>query len=315
MNSRLGATLALLSLAALTAPQAMAQIVQKWTVAESDVVVSWAWPDLNGDGIQELVMEDGVSSWFFDGADTYTQVWLVEDSSSSTNTLFQLWQQKAGFLVFRQQNAVDQQSRLDVYAVGAASPAWSTAVLPGNITEGGIGDLDGDGQQELAYSWHSWDGSAYTSHWTVRNLATGAVELVEQTGAGFLAGPFVGNVEGSEADELLLNWYWTSGTSELVCWGINAVAVTPPQRPESMGLSARPNPFNPLCIIRLDGLTPAPDLGIFNVLGEEVRRLPLAGSGTREVVWDGLDQRGRPAPSGAYVARAGSQSLRITLAR
>jgi|GEM_PF-2428327 len=302
-----------LTLAAL--PVARAQIVQKWSVTEADVVVSWAWPDLNGDGIQELLMEDGVSCWFFDGADTYTQVWLVEDPSSSTNTVFQLWLQEAGFMVFRQQNATDQQARLDVYANGASSTAWSTGILPGNITEGGIGDVDGDGQLELAYSWHSWDGTAWTSHWTVRNLATGAIELAEQTGAGYLAGPFMANVEGTEADEVLLNWYWSSGNSELVCWGTNAVAVAPPQRPGSMGLSARPNPFNPLCIIRLASQEPARELSIFNLMGEEVRRLPLAGAGVREVIWDGLDQRGSQAPSGAYVARAGRESLRITLVR
>lgn len=312
--TRIG-TLTALSLLALMTSDSQAQIVQKWTVTEADVVVSWAWPDLNGDGIQELVMEDGVSSWFFDGADTYTQVWVVEDPSSTANTLFQLWLQEAGWLVFRQQNSTDQQARLDIYQAGGASPVWSTSPLPGNITEGGIGDVDGDGQLELAYSWHFWDGSAYTSHWTVRDLATGLVELAEQTGAGFLAGPFLANVEGSELEELLLNWYWTSGGSELVCWGSNSVAVAPPLRPGRPGLSARPNPFNPLCIIRLDGVSQALDLAIFNLRGEEVRRLPLAGTGVREVVWDGLDQQGRPAPSGAYVARAGSASLRVTLAR
>lgn len=296
-------------------PDAKAQITQKWAVAESTLVVSWAWPDLNGDGIQELLMEDGVSCYFYDGADAYTQIWLVEDIASSANTLFQLWLQEAGWMVFRQQNATDQQARLDVYQANGSGPVWSTPQLPGNITEGGIGDVDGDGQLEIAYSWHYWDGSAYTSHWTVRNLATGAVELAEQTGAGYLAGPFVANVEGTEADELLLNWYYTDGTSELVCWGTNAVSLSPPQRPAEMGLKAHPNPFNPMCIIGLDAQNPARELAIFNLLGEEIRRLPMAGVGTRQVVWDGLDQRGHQAPSGAYIARAGQSSLRITLAR
>ncbi len=72
-----------------------------------------------------------------------------------------------------------------------------------------------------------------------------------------------------------------------------------------------PNPFNPETVIRY-GLNQQSDvdLAIYNVLGQRVRTLVAAeqNSGRYEVVWDGLDDAGRPAASGVYIyqLRAGS---------
>ncbi|MFA7331540.1 MAG: FlgD immunoglobulin-like domain containing protein [Candidatus Delongbacteria bacterium] len=308
-------TLCLLALSLIgLAGAPRAQLSELWSVSESELVVSWLWPDLNGDGVQELIMEDGVGSWFFDGTSEYEQVWYVADPNSSANTIFGLWLQQDGWCVFRQQNSTDQQARLHVYAAGAATESWNTGLLPGNVTEGGIGDFDGDGQLELAWSWHSWDGSAWTSQWTVRNLATGAVELAVQTGAGYLSGPWTGNVEGDASEELLLNWYWNTGLSQVFCWGRVDTALAP-QSPTSPGLRTWPNPFNPLCHIDVAAEAGVGSVGIFNLAGEEVRRLPLTTPGRANLIWDGLDQRGRPAASGTYLVRAGDRTRPITLLR
>ena len=65
-----------------------------------------------------------------------------------------------------------------------------------------------------------------------------------------------------------------------------------------------PNPFNPETVIRY-GLyqQSAVELAVYNVLGQRVRTLVEAEqkSGRYEVVWDGLDEAGRPAASGVYV--------------
>lgn len=291
-----------------------AQISQLWAVDEADVVVSWAWPDLDGDGVQELLMEDGEGCWFFDGANTYEQVWSVVDANASASTVFQLWEQKDGWCVFRQQDATNQTARLHVYQAGASQESWSTTLLPGNVTAGGIGDVDGDGQLELAYSWHNWDGSAYTSSWTVRTLATGAVELAPQEGDGYLAGPFLANVEGGEAEEILLNWYWTGGTPQLVCWGSGNTALAP-ERPRGLALTTFPNPFNPACHIQVDAGPDVEAVTIHNLAGQELRRLPVRVRGRVDLVWDGLDQRGRAVASGVYVVRAGAASRLVTLSK
>ena len=68
-----------------------------------------------------------------------------------------------------------------------------------------------------------------------------------------------------------------------------------------------PNPFNPSTTIRYalpaSGLV---RLTIHSVLGEEVRTLISGderGAGYHEVVWDGLDSRGRSTASGVYFYR------------
>ena len=236
------------------------------------------------------------------------------DANASATTVFQLWEQKDGWCVFRQQDTTNQTARLHIYQAGAAQETWSTALLPGNITGGGIGDVDGDGQLELAYSWHNWDGSAYTSSWTVRTLATGAVELDAQDGDGYLAGPFLANVEGDEAEEILLNWYWTGGTPQLVCWGSGSTALAP-ERPRNLELTAFPNPFNPVCHIQVEAGPGMEAVTIHNLAGQEVRRLPVHVQGRVDLVWDGLDQRGRAVASGVYVVRAGDASRRVTLSK
>jgi hypothetical protein len=46
------------------------------------------------------------------------------------------------------------------------------------------------------------------------------------------------------------------------------------------------------------------EIQIFDIRGRQIRRLEVGhGSGEQRVVWDGLDQKGRPVPSGTYFCR------------
>jgi hypothetical protein len=70
-------------------------------------------------------------------------------------------------------------------------------------------------------------------------------------------------------------------------------------------LVAAPNPFRSEVVIRF-GLPgdPVSELSIFDVAGRRIRAFPgdaLAGVG--ELVWDGRDGAGRPAPAGIYFVR------------
>lgn len=73
-----------------------------------------------------------------------------------------------------------------------------------------------------------------------------------------------------------------------------------------------PNPFNPSTTIEF--ALPANarvDIKIFNLLGQEVRRL-LSGeraAGRYSVVWDGRDESGAPAASGIYIYKMEAQAL------
>ena len=80
-------------------------------------------------------------------------------------------------------------------------------------------------------------------------------------------------------------------------------------RPLAFSLSSNyPNPFNAntFMILTISGQNPVPAaLKIYNILGQEVRTL-MEGTvtpGSRVVVWDGKDERGRELASGVYFAR------------
>jgi hypothetical protein len=91
----------------------------------------------------------------------------------------------------------------------------------------------------------------------------------------------------------------------------------------SLGLEARPNPFNPRTEIhfRMPGAGTV-DLDIHDARGRLVRRL-VAGKifedGPGMVVWDGTDDQGRSLPSGLFLARiraAGFSAIsKLTLLR
>jgi hypothetical protein len=96
------------------------------------------------------------------------------------------------------------------------------------------------------------------------------------------------------------------------------------QLPAPAGLGAIfPNPFNPRVTIKyhLAGKESF-ELSIFDLKGRRVRKLatsPAPEAGTREVVWDGRDDRGRALPGGVYLCRfkAGRvvDNQRMTLVR
>ncbi|MBK7670900.1 MAG: hypothetical protein IPJ24_05860 [bacterium] len=70
--------------------------------------------------------------------------------------------------------------------------------------------------------------------------------------------------------------------------------------------NARPNPFNPRVTVDFTvGSAGRVEFAVFDVLGRRVRRLVAAdlGAGSHQVVWDGLDDVGRPVASGTYLLR------------
>jgi len=82
--------------------------------------------------------------------------------------------------------------------------------------------------------------------------------------------------------------------------------------PTTALLPALPNPFNPRTMIRFTlGQVGMVRLAVYNVRGERVKLLSEGsrGPGAHEVPWLGEDDRGRPAPSGTYLARLSCDDL------
>jgi hypothetical protein len=84
----------------------------------------------------------------------------------------------------------------------------------------------------------------------------------------------------------------------------------------------RPNPFNPMTVVRMDvPRAAAADLAVFDLQGRLVRRLFRGDlpAGPREFRWDGRDGAGRAAAGGVYLLRleaaGAAQTRKMTLVR
>ncbi len=68
-------------------------------------------------------------------------------------------------------------------------------------------------------------------------------------------------------------------------------------------LRNEPNPFSPRTVIRFSLAEKGPaDLALYDVNGRRVRTLVtgVQEAGSHQVIWDGLDDAGRPVPKGVY---------------
>jgi len=107
-------------------------------------------------------------------------------------------------------------------------------------------------------------------------------------------------------EEGTLYYYWLEDVSiggvKSYCGPVSAIPLAVPK---DYALSQNhPNPFNPTTTVEFqlqaDGRV---RLSVYNITGQLVKQLidKNLHAGTHEVVWDGLDSNGSPAPSGMYV--------------
>lgn len=75
--------------------------------------------------------------------------------------------------------------------------------------------------------------------------------------------------------------------------------------PDRVTVTAVPNPFNPSTTVKLRGVVEGPvTVVVHDAAGRIVKRLlGAARSGSCDLVWDGRDEQGRAATSGAYFLR------------
>ena len=102
----------------------------------------------------------------------------------------------------------------------------------------------------------------------------------------------------------------------------SSTTTTASESDAGAGLSAHPNPANPMTLIRYfvpqEGLA---KLAVFSLDGRRVATIvdgyQQAGPGSAQ--WDGTDHRGRPVPSGVYLLRLETEKAvsngRVTLIR
>ena len=101
---------------------------------------------------------------------------------------------------------------------------------------------------------------------------------------------------------------WMVSTHETVCFRpAMQSGIADSNMPSSIIVSPPcPNPFNATVTLSYDiGHPGIVDSVIYSALGQKVKTFPaiVSGAGTHHLVWDGRDDGGRRAASGAYVCR------------
>ncbi|NTV03639.1 T9SS type A sorting domain-containing protein, partial [bacterium] len=107
------------------------------------------------------------------------------------------------------------------------------------------------------------------------------------------------------ADGAVNGWGWVVDNLSIQVGSPTGADEGTPARGATLAQNA-PNPFNPSTVIRFSLPQAGPvSLRIYDVRGRQVRSLVegIREAGAHSVVWDGRDDRGGHAASGAYVYR------------
>ncbi len=294
---------------------AVAQVNLRWTVDQGSTETGWLWEDLNGDGLAELIKEDGLGTSFLDGDNDYASLWTVVDPEPEDDSWFSLAHREGSLVVFTRVNSTSQTSQILVYNLYGSQPLWTSTTLAGVLYRVSLGEFSGSGNTEVAAAWNRLD-TVYLSAFGSWRLSNGAVTHAPVEAIGYLAGPWGGAVENASEDLLFCNRYLSDGSAILECYGPanSAVGDPGPARPERMELAVRPNPFNPSCRIRLTAVPRTPiSVRVHDLRGALRRQWQLPAGYSGELLWDGRDQQGRALASGVYVVDIpGGQQL-VTL--
>ncbi|HPF70104.1 MAG TPA: hypothetical protein PLQ13_05480, partial [Candidatus Krumholzibacteria bacterium] len=116
----------------------------------------------------------------------------------------------------------------------------------------------------------------------------------------------------ASADHLLYSWPVGLGNLRTYALLPAAGAAWPsgvddglPAPTGGLALDAAPNPFNPRVVLSFTMAAPGTaEIAIHDLRGRRVARLAgTFAAGPATLAWDGCDRRGRPLPSGVYLAR------------
>jgi hypothetical protein len=187
---------------------------------------------------------------------------------------------------------------------GAVLDGFPRTMASASISGVAAGDIDGDGYYELVAV--TWDGWAYAwntqgavgdgnADWPLRGIDARNTGVFRST-SGVIS---IGDQPDPGADDQ---------------------AVVPAALAIS---SVAPNPFNPRTTVRLDlPRSETVALAVHDLSGRLVRTLwqGTMQAGRHAVVWDGLDERGQPSPSGTYLVRlvgadGAQRAVKITLSK
>jgi hypothetical protein len=161
------------------------QSVKTWYWADGSVVNSVASSDVDGDGIAEIV----TGGWYWTGDRSNAQL-CVWDGAAMTTDKVQTWY-------------------------------WTDSTRINSVA---VGDVDGDGSQEVVTGGYHYDGTRNVAQlcvWSGSSLAFENVKTWYWTGSTFINSVAVGDVDGDGSQEVVTGGYHYDGTryrAQLCVW-------------------------------------------------------------------------------------------------
>ncbi len=294
------------------------QFTEKWSVEQSVSEKGILFIDLNADGTSEVFKFLGNGMTVYDGAQDYSIVWQLNIPSHEYISLWQIYDLDQDgnkeAIVINYTTTEPASMKISSYPIYGETATWSSAEYSGTFNYIEVSDMDADNSLELIFGRNVWNpaDSTYTSHLHILDGTTGAVEWSLSDINGYLIGPYVGDVDNDQMNDILFNLYdFSNGVSSLFVYGNtgNTVQSSPDRKVISNSFTLKPlypNPFNPSTTIPilLESVTDV-DLQFYNSLGQLVYQMNYAqlAPGNHELKWRGVDYTGHKLPSGLYHCR------------
>ncbi|MBC8214134.1 MAG: T9SS type A sorting domain-containing protein [Candidatus Marinimicrobia bacterium] len=290
----------------------VAQYTEEWQVAQDPSEKGLIYFDLNNDDTPELTKIWMNNVVFFDGENDYQINWeIVEDNYDYLN-IYELYDfngdeiEQAVFV----STSYDPiyRTKLAVWDIFATEPVWTTGELSGEIYFIDSKDMDNDGMEELVFGLNDYNygTSTYTSKIYIYDGASGTLEWTSELFNGYIAGPYIGNLDLDEQMELIYNLY--DYENEIYTLHVlqytGGAFISGETTPVDFQLGQNfPNPFNPSTVIPVKLSEPSHvTINIVDIKGNLICRVidKMLPSGNHQFPWAGVGQRGNHLSSGVY---------------
>jgi len=288
-----------------------AQYGQEWQVTQNYYELGTIFPDINHNGSSELVKTLSNTVTVYDGALNWVTIWTITSANHDELLLLNLCNCGStddSLVVFVATNFLtDLTTQILGYHILGTSALWSTTDFPGYFSNLETEDTDGDNQTEIVFGANDYPTStqSYTSKFYVLSCSNGTVEFQSSAFNGYMYGPYLGDIDGDDTVEILLNIYYADSTSTIHAYSFGGGNVASEEViPQGFSLSQNyPNPFNsgtaiPLQLAHSSDVT----ITVVNIQGQTVNQL-LSGhlsAGNHLLRWNGTNDSGNPVSSGMY---------------
>jgi len=172
--------------------------------------------DLNDDGFKDLTKQYFNSFAVYDGNNEWSLLWYLEDLENDYLSLHELMDgNNDGIneaLVISTKENEQYTVTIASYNIGSAASNWTTDEISGYISWIELGELDSDLNQEIIVGINQYDSETflYTSNILILDALTGDIEWESATMEGFIEGPSVGDYDGDNLNEFVVNRYDTT---------------------------------------------------------------------------------------------------------